>query len=185
MACEANNPPKTGNTRKKMVFFSQATPIFLPKRPQKGPFFAVSTFLIQALAIFGIDGEELALISGIRPFWGEAWNSLSPSGRASSTAASRLGVEGSRQAIALARSKNRFAPVAWNCSIASLSRRRANYLANTAAALSKPPRYDQNLCRLDSGPVYKLPWHSTCSANTRSSAQRARRRRIGCRRLYG
>jgi hypothetical protein len=69
MACEANNPPKTGNTRKKMVFFSQATPIFLPKRPQKGPFLLSVRFLIQAQATFGIDGEELALISGITPFW--------------------------------------------------------------------------------------------------------------------
>jgi hypothetical protein len=63
MACKAGNPPKTGKTQNKMILIRRGPPVFLPKRPKKGPFLLSVRFLGVSQAILGLDGEELTQIS--------------------------------------------------------------------------------------------------------------------------
>jgi len=59
---------KTEKGLAKVSFFSLETPVFLPKRPKKGPFLLSVRFSGAGQAVFGLDGEELALISGSKLF---------------------------------------------------------------------------------------------------------------------
>ena len=46
-----------------MVFLGRGPPIFLPKRPKKGPFLLSVRFLEAGLAVLLLDGEEFTQIS--------------------------------------------------------------------------------------------------------------------------
>ena len=66
---------KTEKVRAKMVFFSPETPVLLPKRPKKGSFLLSVRFFGAGQAVFGLDGEELALLSGSKLFRAKIENS--------------------------------------------------------------------------------------------------------------
>jgi hypothetical protein len=71
MACRARKPQKTEKTQNKMLFLRRGPPVFLPKRPKKGPFLLSVRFLEGVHAPYGLDGEELTQISENRHFSGK------------------------------------------------------------------------------------------------------------------
>jgi len=68
MTCDDNSPKKTEKTHFKASNIFARTPVFLPKRPKKGPFFlsVLSMFVPFAFLVIAADG--FALISEIAFF---------------------------------------------------------------------------------------------------------------------
>jgi len=57
MTYKRRNTQKHEKVQNKMVFFAPTPPVFLPKRPKKGPFFLSVRFCEDAKGQLSLDGE--------------------------------------------------------------------------------------------------------------------------------
>jgi hypothetical protein len=74
-----------------MVFSRRGPPVFLPKRPKKGPFLLSVRFFGVAKAVLGLDGEELTQIleHQLYPVEKPPFFSFQPSGMGSTRGAAQ------------------------------------------------------------------------------------------------